>query len=357
MTLVEWWRLLSRNRFRVHPLRWGLVFTVTCVALFNTVMGWLQRAVYGRRLADADRDAEILFIIGHWRSGTTLLHELVVLDPRYSYPTTFECFSPNHFLLTGKWLPKLIWFLLPAKRPMDDMALSFDHPQEDEFALISMGAPSPLLRIAFPNHPPPDLEFLDMTGVRDEDLGRWKDRMRKFVAMQVVAKQRPLVLKSPTHTGRVEVLAEMFPRAKFLHITRDPYQLFSSTQRLWRALDVAQGFQLPRETDLDEFVFTALERMYGGLQRQRAGLAPSRICDVKYEDLIADPVATLRRAYECLAIEGFEEIAPQIAESMQRRKNHQTNRHSLPDELRREIRRRWNLYFESYGYGTEAGTG
>ena len=131
------------------------MFPVTCVSVVNTFMRWLQQIWLGRRLAAAEQNGEILFIIGHWRSGTTLLHELLVLDERYAYPTTYECFAPNHFLLTGNCLPKLIWFLLPAKRPMDDMAVSFDHPQEDEFALISMGAPSPLLRIAFLNDPPP----------------------------------------------------------------------------------------------------------------------------------------------------------------------------------------------------------
>ena len=131
----------------------------------------------GRAIARTEIDEPPLFVIGHWRSGTTMLHEMMVLDERFAYPTTYECFAPNHFLLTGALLPKLIWFLLPSKRPMDNMAVSFDHPQEDEFALLSMGAPTPFMRMAFPNDPPPYMEFLDMEGVDERDLVRWKETL------------------------------------------------------------------------------------------------------------------------------------------------------------------------------------
>ena len=29
-----------------------------------------------------------------------MLHEMLILDERHSYPTTYECMEPNHFLLT-----------------------------------------------------------------------------------------------------------------------------------------------------------------------------------------------------------------------------------------------------------------
>lgn len=348
--------MLRRNRFHVHPLRWGLVLTVTMAATFNSVMRFLQTQIYGRAIAKADTNRDLIFILGHWRSGTTLLHELMVLDDRFGYPTTYECFAANHFLLTGSWMPKLIWFLLPSKRPMDDMSVSFSHPQEDEFALISLGAPSPLLRTAFPNDPPPYLEFLNMEGVAEEDLTTWKSRLRQFVAMQMHAKGKGLVLKSPTHTGRLQVLAEMFPNAKFIHITRDPYQLFSSTQRLWAVLDEAQSFQVPREEDLDEYVFTALERMYSGFERQRPAVDPARICDLRYEDLIRDPVGTMERIYSQLDLGDFDRVRPLIERSMQQRKGHKTNRHELAPEIRAEISRRWAGYIQKYGYAPAAAT-
>lgn len=163
-----------------------------------------------------------------------------------------------------------------------------------------------------------------------------------------------MVLKSPTHTGRLQVLAEMFPNAKFVHITRDPSQLFSSTQRLWIALDEAQSFQLPREERLDEYVFTALERMYRGFARQRPTIDPARICDIQFEQLIRNPVESLRRIYEQLGLGDFEPVRPKVEESMQQRKSHKANRHELAPEIRAEIDRRWAGYREAYGYSTRS---
>src|SRR5262245_36480008 len=80
MAFGDWFRLLKRNRFRIHPLRWGLTFTVTCVSIFNSVMRVLQKLTHDRALAQTGTEPGPVFILGHWRSGTTLLHELMSLD-------------------------------------------------------------------------------------------------------------------------------------------------------------------------------------------------------------------------------------------------------------------------------------
>jgi hypothetical protein len=64
--------------------------------------------------------------------------------------------------LLGSWL-------IPKQRPMDNMAAGWDRPQEDEFALLTLGAPTPYERMAFPNDEPPYGEFLDMRGCQPGD--------------------------------------------------------------------------------------------------------------------------------------------------------------------------------------------
>ena len=272
MTLGSWLRFIGPRCHRVNPLRAPMALIVTFCAAVNSLLHLAQQLRFGRAIAETKLDQPPLFILGHWRSGTTYLHELLVLDDQFAFPTTYECFAPNHFVLTGRILPRLLGFLLPAKRPNDDMAVSFDHPQEDEFAMVAMGAPSSMLRLAFPNDPPPCMELLDMQGVAPDDLRRWKEALLTFVRMQTYLKGKPLVLKSPPHTGRIQVLAELFPEAKFIHLVRDPFVLFPSTRRLWYALESVQGFQLPRYEHLDEYVLSAFERMYGGFEQQRGAI-------------------------------------------------------------------------------------
>lgn len=355
MRLTDWLRVVLPKWHRVHPLRYPMALIVTCIAVFNSLLFRVQRRWYGQQVATTPISEPPVFIIGHWRSGTTFLHELMVCDERFSFPTTFECFAPNHFLITSRTLPTLLRPFLPRKRPMDNMPAGFEYPQEDEFALCSLGAPTPYLRMAFPNDPPPYCEFLDMEQVAPRDLARWKEKLLYFTQSLTFLKGKQLLLKSPPHTGRIQVLRELFPGARFVHIVRDPYAIFPSTQRLWYALDSVQGLQFPKHEGLDEFVFSAFERMYQGFRKQSVGLGPKELCEVRYEDLIADPIGEMERIYEQLGLGSLDAFREKLVAFTQQRQDHVTNRHELAPELKAEIRRRWSWYFETYGYAEKPG--
>lgn len=354
MLLGDWLRLLAKNRFHVHPLRWGLVATVTPTTVINSVLRIVQNVLFSRKVARTEIVQPPLFIIGHWRSGTTYLHEMLVQDERFAYPTTYECFAPNHFLVSRRFLPWFINLLVPRQRPMDNMLAGAYYPQEDEFALGNLGCPTPYWRMVFPNEPPCYMELLDMEGVEPQLLKRWKRDIVWFVRAMTYYKRKPLILKSPPHTGRVGVLAELFPGAKFIHITRNPETLFASTRRLWPTLDMAQGLQVPRNEHLDEYIFEAFERMYRGFESQRTRLAPGQIIDIRYEDLVADTMSQVERVYRELKIEGFETVRDRLQAFVGQRKDYKPNRHEeLPPEIQAEIRRRWSGYIEKYGYAQE----
>ncbi|MFM8706761.1 MAG: sulfotransferase family protein, partial [Planctomycetia bacterium] len=255
MPLGVWLPLANEHRWRVSPSRWGLVATITGSAVFNSAATGICEAVHGRRLRSPPETPPPLFIIGHWRSGTTLLHELFMLDRRFCCPNYYQCYAPSHFLLTERVLTPALSWIIPAKRPMDDMTASLDKPQEDEFALMNLGAPSPYRRMAFPVTSSPHPEALDLTTLTPSELDRWRRTLRRFLGMLAVADPRRPVLKSPPHTARVGVLAEMFPEARFLHIVRDPFAVFGSTMRLWKSLDEGQGLQVTRGEHLEGYVF------------------------------------------------------------------------------------------------------
>jgi hypothetical protein len=351
----DWWRLLRRNHFRVHPLRWGLATTVSSLAIFNSSMGALSRWRYGRRVNDTRLSADPIFIVGHWRSGTTYLHELLSCDSRFATPTTYECFAANHFLLTHSWLPRLVWFLMPSQRPMDNVRAGWDAPQEDEFALCSLGTPSPYLRMAFPNEPDQYLEYLDLQSLSAEALRDWQQKLRHFLGSLTYLHRKQLILKSPTHTARIGVLSQMFPQARFLHIVRNPRSIYPSTIKLWQVLDEAQGLQIPHNRHLKDYVLAAFERMYTAFDKQRAALRSDQIFDLRYEDLVDDPIEVLRQAYEHLQLEDFERVRPAFERMTQAKCRYRTNHYELDDTETTEIMSRWSDYATRYGYTDETG--
>ena len=342
--------LMWRNRWRVHPLRWPMALGLLPITASNSVMYRLQQVIYGRRIAATEIKDPPIFIIGHWRSGTTYLHELMACDDRLAYPSTYECFVPHHFLVTGWYLPKMIWFLLPSKRPMDNMSAGFDRPQEDEFAMCAMNAPTPYFRMAFPNNPPPYHELLEMADVDERDLNKFRASLEYFTKALTLSRNKRLMMKSPPHTGRIELLADMFPGARFIHITRNPYAIFASTRRLWQALDAAQGFQIPKHENLDEYILDCFESMYRGFESQRPRVDPAQICDVKYEELVQDPVESVRSLYEKLNLGDFEHMRAKLEKYVLGLKGYQPNRHHLAPDLVQRINARWESFFERYGY-------
>jgi len=355
MRVGDWFRLLGRHRFRIHPARWPMAFAITILSIFNSCMALLQSMIYGRQIAE-QQPARPVFIIGHWRSGTTYLHELMSPDDRFATPNTYQCFVPHHFLVTEWILARMFWFILPSKRPMDNMSAGFKNPQEDEFALVTMGVGTPYLQMAFPNDEPRYLGYLDMEGVPEAELDRWKAALTTFMRTLTLlhGPEKRLVLKSPPHTGRIGVLRDMFPDATFIHIARHPYSVVPSTVRLWDSLEGIQGLQLAKGTHRREYVFQCYERMYRGFEAHRAEIADDRMYNVRYEDLVDDPVGQMEAIYQRLALGDFDVVRPKLEEMVAARKDYKVNKHSLEDDLREEIDRRWGGYMETYGYEAEA---
>jgi len=353
MRMRTWLGLLAKNRCAVHPLKLGLAGTITAFAASNSINYRLQNLLFGKRLESVELKQPIIFILGHWRSGTTYLHELMSLDSRFASPNTIQCFAPAMFLMYGRLIERWLNFIMPRNRPMDNMQMGFQKPQEDEFALSNMGQPSTYLRMAFPNHDFTDNDYLDLRELSPEELAQWKATLDQFLKMVTLQEDKPLILKSPTHTGRIAFLAEMFPEAKFIHIARDPYDVYPSSIRLWQTMDEVQSLQVSKNVDYSEYVFRSFERMYDAYNDGVKNVAPDRICQTRYEDMVRDPVGELGRIYAELDIADYDQVRPRIEAATEESKNYKKNQHQMDDETRREVNRRWGDYFERYGYEME----
>jgi hypothetical protein len=353
MPLSVWLPLLARNRFAVT--RVGQAVRMMVFAAGNSVLHRVDQLVYSRRIAGRPAPQPPLFVVGHWRSGTTMLHELLVRDRHFGFPTTYQAMSPHHFVLTERLFPRLFNHALPARRPMDDMAMGFDKPQEDEFALCNLGLPSPYVRWAFPNHYRTPGLYLDLEELSAADRQRWVAGFDEFLRRVAWREPRRLVLKSPTHTARVRTLASLYPGAQFIHIVRNPYEIFASTVYTWRRLWDAMGFHKPDFADLEEYVLETFVQMYRSFEAARPTLDGSRLHELRYDQLLADPLGELQRIYERLSLDGFEQARPAFESYFADRRDYKPNRHALSADLRQQIAERWSDYFQRYGYDPTEG--
>lgn len=350
-SLQSWMRLLVKNQLLIHPSKLYIGFNITAVSTIHLGLRLLQQAWFGDIPSKTKVDKPPIFIIGHWRTGTTLLHELMILDPRHTFPNTYHCLDPNHFLLTESLIKKYFNFLLPNKRPMDNMEAGWDKPQEDEFALCMLGQPSPYLSFAFPNNPPIDSDAFEIEKLHPKVRDSWKDAFGRFLSEITFKDNRRLVLKSPTHTCRIPTLLEMFPDARFIHIVRDPYVVFPSTVNLWKSLQRTHGMQNPSFQGIEEKVFREFELLYGCVERDQKLLAPNRFQQIRYEDLMQDPLAHLESLYEKLELGDMEPLRSPLQQYLDNRRDYKTNKYKpLKRNIVREINDRWGRVIDLYGY-------
>jgi hypothetical protein len=347
---LAWMRLVMHNRFQIGLAYWWVAAIITFVSFCHTVLSILQECWYGAQIKRTPIAHDPIFIIGHWRTGTTLLHEYLILDERHTYPNTYECLEPNHFLLTERFFQRWVRFLTPSHRPMDNMKAGWERPQEDEFALCMLGLPSPYLTMAFPNRPPQYQEYLDLEGLSRRELAIWKRTFHRFLQVLTYKNPKRLVLKSPPHSCRIKVLLEMFPDARFIHIVRDPRVVFPSTVNLWKSLYRKHGLQTPTFEGLEENVFSTFTRLYQKLEEGKKLVRPNRFCELRYEDLVRDPIGEMEKLYANLGLDGFDEFLPRLKEYLDENADYETNRYELFPEQEEEIERRWGSIIRQYGY-------
>jgi hypothetical protein len=249
-------------------------------------------------------------------------------------------------------------FLVPERRPTDDMPLGWDRPMEDEFALLALGAPSPYEMFMFPADRADALPYLDIAGRSDSVIEDWLNALTTIVKRVVVdrrvrtASAAPdwFLLKSPTHTARIGLLAEAFPDAKFIHLTRSPFDLAPSTERLFRALFESQGLQrLSRETaDLSAFVTTMMRALYRNFERDVAHLSGDRWVELRFQDLVAGPEREVAQLREELDLGSGDEVS--LRRHIASIRGYQRARHNVDPTTAARIRQEWQWYFDRFGY-------
>ena len=215
-----------------------------------------------------------------------------------------------------------------------------------------MGAESPYETILFPRDLPREGESFEFSSPAAEQS--WGEKLRWFLQAVQLRTQRRTVLKSPPHTARVGLLAKLFPGAKFIHIVRDPREVFPSTVRLWRTLWETQGLQSPNYDLMHDYVFGSFEKMYARFEEQRSEIAPGCYAEVRYDELTADPLSQLERIYGELDLGDFSAARPAVRDYVESLGDYRRNQHRLDPQLCEQIDRRWGPIMANYGLALDS---
>jgi hypothetical protein len=336
ITLGDWIRVLRDNRFDVSP-------SSSLRLLYES---WR----YGSRLQDVAIPPPV-FILGHWRGGTTHLHNLLTIDERFAFANNYQALYPHIFLSTEAMSARWIEFLMPRRRPMDNVEWNMRSPQEDEFALCILTAKSPCMGWIFPRRRDHYDRYLTLRSVSRREVTQWQEAFTLFLRKLTWKYDRTLVLKSPPHTGRIRLLLQMFPQARFVHIHRNPFDVFQSSRKTFQVNGELQRVQSARQGDMDAWVLRQYREMYDAFFSERGLIPEGHFHEVGFEELERDPIGQVQRIYEALSLPEFGPAEPALRRYVDSIAGYRRNEFpELPADLRARIAAEWRPCFEAWGY-------
>ena len=326
----------------------GLLF---CDALFAPMRLW-QNVAYSGRINRQELHPEPLFLLGFWRSGTTLLHNLMSMDARWGFVNTYQAAMPDVFLAGQNRVRRMIERSLPPDRGVDNIPVDFAMPQEEEIAMMCTSGLSPYTFLHFPRTAERALDYLFVEERLDErQRDQWKREFTKLLkAASYYMDGKPLLLKSPSNTSRITALLDLFPEARFVYIQRDPYDTVRSYVHLIRLMNEWHALQ---RVDFEELLQKQLEvyrDMAEAYRRQRDLIPADRLVEIRYEELEQDKVGQIRHIYDALRLEGYAEFEPRLSEYVESIEGFQKNPSYVSDQVIEAVNRYVPFLVSEYGY-------
>lgn len=241
-----------------------------------------------------------VFIVGLPRTGTTLLHNLLMQDPGIRAPLTWETMFPAGYpespralrRARSKAAARLDWLHRFAPEFRRIHPVGAERPEEC-VALMAPGFTSALFHTLYrvPS-------YQDWYESESQTLG-YETHYRMLQQLQHRRGAGRWVLKGPAHLFGLEALLRRYPDARLIQTHRDPLGAIPSIASLNTTLRNAFSNPVsPEEIGRDCAV-----RWSGALDRflrMRDTLQPERFVDVAYAELVESPISTVERLYEHL---------------------------------------------------------
>ncbi len=298
-----------------------------------------------------------IFVIGHWRSGTSFLQYLLGRDQQFGFMNKFQVVFPDLFLQSESFLKSLVQRIpetLNIVRDAQNMSIDLDlnSPSEIEIALTTMISPTSLhWGHIFPND---RWEYFDKYLFFDtathKEITQWKHDYHHLIKKTSLKNDgRQLLIKSPGNTSRIKKLLEMYPDAKFIFIHRNPYDVFYSSKKLWFTLLNNLSLQNFTHHQMEQAIIQVYKKLMTRYVEQRKLVPERQLIELRFEDVMAHPIQQLFSVYEHLQLDGFAKAEPQFREFLAQQTGDRST-YEYSDHILSLINKNWDFTFEQWDY-------
>jgi hypothetical protein len=350
-SLINLLRLCSQNNFMVSPRYIPRMLYATVMSSIIAPFRLKEHLQFNVKIRQTALTHSPLFIIGHWRSGTTYVHNILSLDTSFGYCSTFTATIPGVFLGSEKMFKPVLAASIPEKRPMDEVPMGTDLPQEEEYAVGAFVPYAYYNGWCFPKNMGLYNRFVTMDHVSQEVIDEWKDAYLYFVQKLTYYRDgKRLVLKNPAHTARIKLLLEMFPDAQFINIYRNPYHLYYSMMRFLQIVVPRYCVQRPDMHALENHMIDLYAHIYKKYLEDRTLIPDGNLVEVKYEDFIQNPMKDIEKIYRTFRLNGLKESKKSMTEYVTTQKFFKASSYNVDPVVKEKLFSKWNVVFDAFGY-------
>ena len=256
------------------------------------------------------KSGNVAFLVGAGRSGTTLLYKLLCLHPKVAYISNYESRTD--------WIPYGVASRLTSHRLGAKVNSWFDRGRNASFTQ------RPLRKRIFPT--PAEGEAVyerrgiplfprqgDPAAIDGEGLRGDFDKIRRRMGAEIMLSKRT------ANNRRIPILESIFPEARYVHVIRDGREVADSLTKVdwWRQhvlwWDGRTAEQLERCGE-ERLAIAARNWAYemNELQKGLASVPPDRILEVRYDQVLSDPVGQMHTILRFLGVRPTEEYEDAI---------------------------------------------
>jgi hypothetical protein len=318
----------------------------------------LEEVNFSEKIRNHELKEDPIFIIGHWRSGTSFLQYLLGKDPQFAYMNKFQVVFPDIFLYSERFLKPFVESLPKTFNITQDaqnmsINLELDSPSEIEIALTTIISPTSLhWGHIFPENAREYFDkFLFFEGIDEEEIIKWKTSYHHLIKkISLKNHGRQVLIKSPGNTSRIQQLLEQYPKARFIFIHRNPYDVFYSSKKLWNTLLDNLALQDFTETQMEKEIIYVYQKLMKSYLKQRSLIPEGQLAEIPFTPFMKNPLDELQQVYQQLNLEGFEEAETPIADFLAEKASGQSSVYEYEDHIIKRLNEAWSFAFSAFDY-------
>jgi type I site-specific restriction-modification system R (restriction) subunit len=235
---------------------------------------------------------------------------------------------------------------------MDEIKVNIDGPYDEEAGIAVLNEWSFFHCLHFARNAEEQyIKSIHMENLERDEVKEWKDNYLRFMKSVTYANDgKRLLIKNPANTARINILQEIFPDAKFIHIYRNPYKVYLSTIKMRNKVLDKLALHNADKKEIEKQVIKNYQRLMNSFFEQKKQIHKDKLVEIRYEELVKNPIKQVKEIYSKLNIDGFKKALPEMNKYLEGQKNYKTNVYSIDKKIIEHVANEWAFTLKLWDY-------